>query len=233
MNRRKGRLLTLQESDRVVDAGERNGWRSVFEDGYQPDDLVLSPHPLAAIPLWARIVHGSARPDYTFLWLRDLRGAAVINGNALSANGRNFLWISDAWQYPRTLAALLDAGLDAAHVWNGQTYFEYWTSMYSKWPGHMEPWAHLLVAWGCPFPLQDDTAKPTYADGRRVHDSIALAATRYDERKSAARRACIALAAGLRRILGRDIARMVARLVWGTRRNPRSGWKPVEEQTIN
>ena len=216
----EGRRLSTAESIEVRHQSMHGRWRELIRQGYRGNDMVQSEGNQQFYPLWGSIVCLSADPAKV---VPELLRMTMCDVNACDNQGCNFLWYGGRWKrMPELLQALLNAGLNAAHIDRvGRTYLDVWDSV-RGWEEADLPWAKLLLDYGCPFPLKSWNLPA----GTAWH-SLSGYAVRVGERRAAARRAVCTMLVTLKRLIGRDLACLIGRLVWATRRG-RTTWEPRE-----
>jgi hypothetical protein len=211
---RASRWLTSDESNALIGDLRQNKWRDVLRQGFNADDIMYH----RIYPLWAAMVcYGTEPPSQM---LREIYAVQRFNVNATDDIGQNYLWHNEDWRWDQVLLqTLLDLGLDpCAKNGNGLTYLEY-CDVKIDWCREDMCWAKMLMDYGCPFPTQYISIS--------TRGELQAYSVRVTRRKQAARNASIALFAACRRRVGRDVARIMARLVWATRRG-RNTWRPCE-----
>jgi len=215
---RAARWLTSDESNALFIDIRQNKWRDVLRRDFNADDIFFCLG--IATPLWAAMVTYASEPPSQML--RKIYAVQRFNVNATDDIGQNYLWYTNGWRRDQVLLqTLLDLGLDpCGKNGNGLTYLEY-CDLKLVWCREHMCWAKMLMDYGCPFPSWPILGSTT------TRGELQAYSWRVAERKRVARSASIALFAVCRRRVGRDVARIMARLMWATRRG-RDIWPPCE-----
>lgn len=162
-------------------------------------------------PLWYLMVR-----EMSVQHIRELHALAAFDVNeTYTEDGKNYLSYHE-WQLKDgvdKLRVLLDLGL--RHATFLHDHFDSWGVFYEK----DTEWVELLLDYGFSLP---DTSP--FAPWAYVNKRLASYAARVRERRHVVQSAVTVLLTVYRRILGRDMARLLGRLVWATRRDLRI-WK--------
>lgn len=179
---------------------------------------------IRGVPCWYRILCYKCGPS-----VEELYQVAPFDVNIDYEGERgNILWYADPSRLNTIVPPLLRLGLLANHRDNcGRSFIDYFNHVYLDSEPHFDgEWAYLLIDYGCPPPAVNN-AKYVSDAARGCQLKLRAYATRSAARKRSARSAACALLVAGRLRLGRDLAHILAALVWATRRN-RECWQPAE-----
>jgi len=172
--------------------------------------------------MWWRILCAPKAPT-----VDELYAHAPFDVNISYEGGGNVLWYANQWRFVSMLPPLLRLGFNASHVdLQGHTFLYHASTMYTYDHTHHSRWAKLLIDHGCPCPRPDMVLWITSRDSMQL---LAAYAGRSMARKQAARLAATSVIAAAKWSLGRDLARILGRLVWRTRRERCGAWEPHED----
>lgn len=179
----------------------------------------------APAPLWFHILKRTP----TLQCFAMLQAQPSFDITDEDAEGLGFLRFEHPWWMDvDLLKALLEAGVDpnCCGYDGGDSLMEYRTGWRSL-DEEDAPWATLLLDYGCRFKPRDPITD--------VEQRYVGYAARSRKRRRAARRAAVAVIGCLRGPfqaplgLGKHLARIVAQMVWATRRERSGVWQPFEE----